>query len=194
MINRVYIKNCLSFNEVNLEFQKGLNVFTGPSGAGKSILIQEILALFAFNDVKSELSELEFTNNSFEDATYGIDIGDDLIIKNIKKEKARYFLNNQSISKKNLQTISSKLIKQLNLKDTSDFESQKIIDFLDRLSTKNSSEFKNIKDSFDGKFKDYFNIKKELDRLYEDEKKIEDLKEFARFEITKIEEIDPKED
>ncbi len=194
MINRVYIKNCLSFNEVNLEFKKGLNVFTGPSGAGKSILIQEILALFAFNDVKSELSELEFTNNSFEDATYGIDIGDDLIIKNIKKEKARYFLNNQSISKKNLQTISSKLIKQLNLKDTSDFESQKIIDFLDRLSTKNSSEFKNIKDSFDGKFKDYFNIKKELDRLYEDEKKIEDLKEFARFEITKIEEIDPKED
>ena len=95
MINRVYIKNCLSFNEVNLEFQKGLNVFTGPSGAGKSILIQEILALFAFNDVKSELSELEFTNNSFEDATYGIDIGDDLIIKNIKKEKARYFLNNK---------------------------------------------------------------------------------------------------
>ena len=194
MINRVYIKNCLSFNEVNLEFQKGLNVFTGPSGAGKSILIQEILALFAFNDVKSELSELEFTNNSFEDATYGIDIGDDLVIKNIKKEKARYFLNNQSISKKNLQTISSKLIKQLNLKDTSDFESQKIIDFLDRLSTKNSSEFKNIKDNFDKKFKDYFNIKKELDKLYEDEKKIEDLKEFARFEITKIEEIDPKED
>ena len=41
--------------------------------------------LFAFNDVKSELSELEFTNNSFEDATYGIDIGDDLVIKNIKK-------------------------------------------------------------------------------------------------------------
>lgn len=194
MINRVYIKNCLSFNEVNLEFQKGLNVFTGPSGAGKSILMQEILALFAFNDVKSELSELEFTNNSFEDATYGIDIGDDLVIKNIKKEKARYFLNNQSISKKNLQTISTKLIKQLNLKDTSDFESQKIIDFLDRLSTKNSSEFKNIKDNFDKKFKDYFNIKKELDKLYEDEKKIEDLKEFARFEITKIEEIDPKED
>jgi DNA repair protein RecN (Recombination protein N) len=44
------------------------------------------------------------------------------------------------------------------------------------------------------KFKDYLNIKKELDKLYEDEKKIEDLIEFARFEITKIEEIDPKED
>lgn len=194
MINRVYIKNCLSFKEVNLEFQKGLNIFSGPSGAGKSILMQEILALFAFNEVKSELSELEFSNSSFEDEAYGIELGEDLIIKNIKKEKARYFLNNQSISKKNLQNISFKLIKQLNLKDTSDFESQKIIEFLDRLSTKNSLEFQRVKDSFDSKFKEFSNIRKELEKLYEDEKKIEDLKEFARFEIAKIEEIDPKED
>ncbi|WP_198305190.1 AAA family ATPase [Arcobacter vandammei] len=194
MINRVYIKNCLSFEEVNLEFGKGLNIFSGPSGAGKSILMQEILSLFAFNDVKSELSELEFSNSSFEDEAYGISINDDLIIKNIKKEKARYFLNNQVISKKNLQNISSKLIKQLNLKDTSDFESQKIIGFLDRLSTKNSIEFKELKYSFDSKYKEFSNIRKELEKLYEDEKKIEDLKEFARFEIAKIEEIDPKED
>ena len=165
MINRIYIKNCLSFKEVNLEFQKGLNIFSGPSGAGKSVLMQEILALFAFNDVKSELSELEFTNNSLEDFTYGIEIGDDLIIKNIKKEKVRYFLNNQSISKKNLQNISSKLIKQLNLKDTSDFESQRIIEFLDRLSSKNSIEFKNIKKLFDDKFKEFSSIKKELNKL-----------------------------
>ncbi len=194
MISRIYIKNCLSFKEVNLEFSKGLNIFTGPSGAGKSILMQEILALFAFNDVKSEISELEFLNSSFEDESYAINIGDDLIIKSLKKEKARYFLNNQSISKKNLQNISSKLIKQLNLKDTSDFESQRIIEFLDRLSTKNSLEFKNIKEQFSTKYKRYTIIKKELEKLYEDEKKIEDLKEFARFEIAKIEEIDPKED
>jgi DNA repair protein RecN (Recombination protein N) len=194
LINRIYIKKCLSFKEVNLEFQKGLNIFSGPSGAGKSVLMQEILALFAFNDVKSELSELEFTNNSLEDFTYGIEIGDDLIIKNIKKEKVRYFLNNQSISKKNLQNISSKLIKQLNLKDTSDFESQRIIEFLDRLSSKNSIEFKNIKKLFDDKFKEFSSIKKELNKLYEDEKKIEDLKDFVKFEIKKIEDIDPKED
>ncbi len=37
-------------------------------------------------------------------------------------------------------------------------------------------------------------IKKELNKILEDEKKIEDLKEFARFEIAKIEEINPKED
>ncbi|MEV9478355.1 AAA family ATPase, partial [Aliarcobacter butzleri] len=44
MITRVYLKNCLSFDEVDLEFKSGLNIFTGPSGAGKSILMQEILS------------------------------------------------------------------------------------------------------------------------------------------------------
>ena len=194
MINRVYIKNCLSFAELDLEFKKGLNIFSGPSGAGKSILMQEILALFAFNDVKSELSELEFANISFEDELYGIEKSDDLIIKSIKKEKVRYFLNNQIISKKNLQNISFKLIKQLNLKDTSDFESQRIIEFLDRLASKNSLEFQKIKESFDKKYKEFLDIKKELNKILEDEKKIEDLKEFAKFEIAKIEEINPKED
>ena len=84
MITRLYIKNCLSFKEVDLEFNSGLNIFTGPSGAGKSILMQEILALFAFNDVKSELSELEFANISFEDELYGIEKSDDLILKRVR--------------------------------------------------------------------------------------------------------------
>ena len=46
MITRLYIKNCLSFKKVDLEFNSGLNIFTGPSGAGKSILMREILASF----------------------------------------------------------------------------------------------------------------------------------------------------
>jgi thiol:disulfide interchange protein DsbC len=42
LISRVYLKDCLSFEEVDLEFKSGLNIFTGPSGAGKSILMQAI--------------------------------------------------------------------------------------------------------------------------------------------------------
>jgi DNA repair protein RecN (Recombination protein N) len=53
LISRVYLKNCLSFEEVDLEFKNGLNIFTGPSGAGKSILMQAVLSLFALTDVKA---------------------------------------------------------------------------------------------------------------------------------------------
>ena len=63
MITRVYLKDCLSFEEVDLEFKNGLNIFTGPSGAGKSILMQAILSLFALADVKADLGEVLLNNS-----------------------------------------------------------------------------------------------------------------------------------
>lgn len=191
MIRRVYLKDCLSFNEVDLEFKNGLNIFTGPSGAGKSILMQAILSLFALADVKAKLGEVELDNLKFDDESYDINSDDEIVIKSIKKDKVRYFLNNQSISKKNLNEFSKKLIKHLNLKDTSEFDSLKLIDFLDKLTSKNKKDFK---DSFDNLYIEFQIIKKELKKILEDENKLEDLKEFAKFEISKIEQINPSID
>lgn len=91
MISRIYLKDCLSFSEVDLEFDKGLNVFTGPSGAGKSILMQGILSLFALSEVKASLGEVELTNNSVVNELYDISKDDDIVIKTIKKEKLDIF-------------------------------------------------------------------------------------------------------
>ena len=194
MINRVYLKECLSFSEVDLEFKKGLNIFTGPSGAGKSILMQAILSLFALADVKANLGEIALDNLNFTDESYDISYDDEIVIKSIKKEKIRYFLNNQTISKKNLNVLSTKLIKHLNLKDTSEFDSNKLVSFLDKLTLKNKKEFKEIKNSFDNLYLEFTQIKKELKKILEDENKLEDLKEFAKFEIDKIEQINPSVD
>jgi len=194
LITRVYLKNCLSFDEVDLEFNNGLNIFTGSSGAGKSILMQELLSLFALNDVKSDIGEISLNNSRIKNEEYDICFEEDIVIKSIKKDKTRYFLNNQSISKKYLQDLSSSLIKYLSLRDTSDFKSETLIEFLDRLSSKNSSEFKTIKESFDNNYKELMQIKKRVKQIREDEKNLEDLKELAKFEIQKIEEINPKID
>lgn len=191
MIRRVYLKDCLSFSEVDLDFKNGLNIFTGPSGAGKSILMQAILSLFAMSDVKSRLAEVQLDDLKLDNEVYDISPKDDIIIKSIKKDKVRYFLNNQSISKRNLNEFSKKLIKHLNLKDTSEFDSSKLIEFLDKLTIKKNKKFKKIKDNFDELYCEYQKIKKELKKISEDENKLEDLKEFARFEIDKIEQINP---
>jgi DNA repair protein RecN (Recombination protein N) len=191
LINRVYLKDCLSFEEVDLEFKKGLNIFTGPSGAGKSILMQAILSLFALADVKANLGEVLLNNSKIDDETYDLSSDDDIIIKSIKKDKVRYFLNNQSVSKKNLSDFSFKLIKHLNLKDTSEFDSLKLLDFLDRLTIQKNSDFKTIKDEFNISYKEFQETKKELQKILDDESKLEDLKEFAKFEIDKIEQINP---
>ncbi len=192
MINRIYLKDFLSFEEVDLELDKGLVVFTGPSGAGKSILMQAILSLFAIEDSKANLGEVILSCHDIEDEIYDIDPNDEIIIKQIKKDKVRYFLNNQTISKKNLSNFSKSLIKHLHLKDTSDFHSSKLVTFLDSLCTKNSKEFLVLKTEFQASFLDLQDIKAKLSKIEEEESKLEDLKEFAKFEIEKITSIDPK--
>ena len=194
MINRIYLKDCLSFKEIDLEFKAGLNVFTGPSGAGKSILMQAILSLFSLSDVKSSLGEVLISDSKVTDELYDIENNDDIIIKTIKKEKVRFFINNQTISKKNLNAFSSKLIKHLNLRDTSDFESAKLLNFLDKLCTKDYKKFAQIKIKFDLLYKELIIVKKDLQKIINDELKIEDLKEFTKFEIEKIETINPSVD
>ena len=104
MINRVYLKECLSFNEVDLEFKKGLNIFTGPSGAGKSILMQAILSLFALADVKANLGEIALDNLNFTDESYDISYDDEIVIKSIKKEKKSIALE---LTTKRLQLLSN---------------------------------------------------------------------------------------
>ena len=194
MISRIYLNDLLSFEDVSLEFKKGLIVFSGPSGAGKSILMQAFLSLFGIEECKSSLAEITLDNHNIFDESFDISKDDEIIIKEIKKDKVRYFLNNQTISKKSLKVFSSKLVRHLHLKDTSDFNNDKLIEFLDNLSIKNFNEFKDIKANYNQSFETLQSLKKELIKLNTDEKEIEDLKEYTRFEIQKISLINPKVD
>ncbi|MEJ2489179.1 MAG: AAA family ATPase [Sulfurovaceae bacterium] len=49
MIQRVHLKELISFENVALDFNDSLIVITGPSGAGKSILMGAILGCFGYN-------------------------------------------------------------------------------------------------------------------------------------------------
>lgn len=160
MINRIYLKDFLSFNEVELELEKGLVVFTGPSGAGKSVLMQSILSLFGINECKASLGEVTLSDIGIEDEAYDILKDDEIIIKEIKKDKVRYFLNTQTISKKNLNEFSKRIIRHLHLKDTTDFDSSKLIEFLDFYCSKYEDGFGSIKEEFDEKFLKLSQIKK----------------------------------
>jgi len=194
LIKRFYLKNYLSFTELELEFQNGLIVFTGPSGAGKSILFSAILSLFGSSNAKAQISEILLNDTNITDENYCIDKDDEIVIKLLNQTKARYLLNNQTISKKNLQNFSSSFFKYLHLKDTSDFNSDKIIDFLDFLSYKKNKEYKKIKNSFNTNYKEYKEISKKLLKIQKDEQNLDNLIEYTKFEIQKIEKIDPKED
>ena len=75
MIERVYLKECLTFKEVELNFEtdkRGLIIFSGASGAGKSILMQAILSLFGYFEASAKLGEV-LIDRSLDLSEYGIE-------------------------------------------------------------------------------------------------------------------------
>jgi len=194
LISRFYLEDYLSFKQIDVEFKKGLVVFTGPSGAGKSVLMNSILSLFATTEAKAKISEVILEDLSITNENYSIDKADDIIIKQTTTSKTRYLLNNQAISKKNLKEFTSSFSSYLHLKDISDFQSSKIIEFLDILSGQKNTTYIDLLAKFKNEYQELSILQKKLKKILSDEKDINDLIEFAKFEIEKISSIDPKEE
>ena len=190
MIERFYLKDYLSFKETELNLQSGLVVFTGPSGSGKSILMESILASVGGVSCDAALCESCVTWDIDEEST-GIDNDDVNVFKHIKKEKSRYFINNQSLSKKSISTVASNYLRHLSLKDFSDFENENLLDILDKRAGAKSQKLTKLKEKYQKSFLEYQKVKNELHVIAEEEKKIVELKEFAAYEIKKIADINP---
>ncbi len=191
MIERFYLKDYLSFKEVELDLKCGLVVFTGPSGSGKSLLMSSILSSLGTNTCDASLCEsaVSWELDAYE---YGIESDDIYIFKHIKKEKSRYFINNQSISKKAMGGLSSNYLRHLSLRDFSDFENENLLSILDARVRAKKYNIDELKDKYKEAFSEHKRVKKELLLIENEQKKILQLKEFAAFEIKKIEDVNPK--
>jgi len=191
MVNRLYLKEMLSFKELELEFKSGLIVFSGPSGAGKTILMQSILAQFGLGNIEARVCEIELKRPlNLEDEAYFLD--EYITIKSIKKERSIYYLDAQKISKKRLRELFSPYIHYLSVRERSGLDSKNIIELLDKsISLKNSS-YRELLKSFRERFNNYLIKTKELEQIIKKEKELEQRRDFLEFEIEKIDSISPK--
>lgn len=190
MIERFYLKDYLSFKEVELSLDNGLIVFTGPSGSGKSILMNSILSSLGIEACEAAVCE-STTSWDFNGDEFGLECDDVNIFKHTKKEKSRYFINNQSVSKKAMNAVASTNLKHLSLKDFSDFENENLIDMLDSRVYKKNQSIAEIKSQYKREYLEHKKLDAELKEIEAQEKKIIELKDFASFEIEKIEKINP---
>lgn len=191
MIERLLIKNQLSFEECDLEFTHGLIAFTGPSGAGKSVLMQAVLSLFGHSEANASLVEATVTKK-LDLESFGLESDEPNIFKYIKSKSTRYFVNMQSISKKNMADVSNTFVNYLSVRDNEEFENEKLLSLLDAVVNKKSSYHARDTVKFKELYLQYKEEKNRLEEIEKKEKKIEELKEFASFEIAKIEEVSPK--
>lgn len=191
MISRFYAKNLVGFDEVELCFDSGLIVFTGSSGAGKSVLINAILSVFGFKECMGLLCEADTSKDFIENfESLGIECDEINVFKVSKQTSTRYFINNQSLSKKQLQGLIKPYISYLSAKENNELSNKNLLNLCDGLIK--HSEFINAKNELSVLYKDLKNAKESLNSLNADESKIEEIKEFLRFEIDKISNINPK--
>lgn len=191
MIERFYLKEFLTFKEADLEFHPGLVVFTGPSGSGKSILMRSILASVGLDSVEAHICESSVAWD-IDEELYGLQNEPTNIFRHVKKEKTRYFINNQSTSKSSMESISSRYLRHLSLKDYSDFEPASLLNLIDtRIGAKVPDHLITLEEHKNN-YLQYKQLMDELKVIQEQEKNLSDLKEFAQFEIGKIDAIKPR--
>jgi DNA repair protein RecN (Recombination protein N) len=190
VIERFYLKEFLSFKEAELDFNPGLIVFTGPSGSGKSILMRSILASVGLDSVEASICESS-VKWQIDEEEYGIENDEINIFRHVKKDKTSYFINNQRTSKLSMEKISGNYCRHLSLKDYSDFESSSLMEMVDEKISFTIPEHQLNIQKHKVEFAHYKTLVDELSVIENQESKLAELKEFAAFEISKIDALKP---
>jgi DNA repair protein RecN (Recombination protein N) len=192
MIRRLYIRDMVGFEEIDLSFSPGLVVFTGPSGAGKSLTMQAMLANFGYGTSEARLCELEM--DSVESMKRDDFVLDDIVtLKAIRKERARYYLDGQNIPNRRLKDIFSSHVKYLGVRDRGGLSGRELLAILDDYASTSDPSYGELLSRYRERFGRYSALLSELSRLREDEKRVDELIEFTRFEIEKISSLEPVE-
>jgi DNA repair protein RecN (Recombination protein N) len=190
MINRVFIKNLVTFDEVEIELEKGLVVLSGPSGAGKSLFMNSILSTFGYGTAEASLCEVLVTKpEKLENEAFELE--DEITLKTIKKEKVRYSIDGQNVSKKFLNAMFSPFVQFLSVRDKSSFESADLLALIDNDLLAKDKGFKKLLKEYQKRYVKYKVKLTQLAKIKADEAKVLELIEFTEFEIEKIESVQP---
>lgn len=190
MIKRFFAKELVGFDNVELDFDGGLTVFTGPSGAGKSVLMDGVLSAFGYKEALAQSCELvtEFSLPVLDEM--GIDNESENVFRFQKKDKTRYFVNSSQISKKELLGLTKNFAGYLSPKDGDELSSDGLVQFLDSFAPKSHAQ--NLS-KFQERFLALKELKGEYAELLEKSLRASDEKEFLEFEIKKFSQINPQE-
>lgn len=204
MLHNLYVKNLALIDEIEVEFQKGLNILTGETGAGKSIILGSInLALGGrySSDLLRDENEPGYVELTFfveNEAQQRLLEEKDIVCEDGVVVLSRKLIGKRSISKINGETVSNTVLKEIAailIDIHGQHEHQSLLykkNHLQILDSYAKEEICVVKNQVHEFYHEYKAYKEELEQAQLDE--TERLKEvrFLEFELQEIEQAELK--
>lgn len=206
MLKSVFIKNFAIVDEINLNFQQGLNVFTGETGAGKSIIIGAIGALLGEkiqtsairNDTSKAIIEAEFDIHELKavgDYLRDTDLSTDSVNLILRREinisgRSRAFINDSPVKIDDMALVTERL---LDLHGQHAHQSLlKVKAHLDLLDA--FGNLQDLRDKVAKSFRKAENLRKDYNGLLVRQDEVRKNEDFLTFQLQEIDAIAPQAD
>ena len=204
MIKSLYIKDFALIDELDVQFERGLNVLTGQTGAGKSIIIgalNMILGERADTEVIRQGADKAISEATIEVGDNGwmksfleenaVDYSPELILRReIRQTGSRAFINDTPVNISVLKQVGDQLVDlhgqhdhQLLLKDENHLG---VIDRFDSVRP--------VLDAYQSEFKKMSELRKELRDLKKRERELMEKTELYQFQVKELEAADLNSD
>ncbi len=197
MINYVYVRDFILFDELRVDFAPGLNVFTGETGAGKSIIISAIDACLGSKAGKDLIRrggrkafiELGLKIDSvppvFEEN--GIDVFDDelIISREITPSSSRSRVNGSLVPIEVMREIRRGLVDVHSQHQTYSYMSP--LRHLSLLDGFGSPEHGRLLDEYAGLYSEYTALSRKIEKINSGLADSERRREFLAYQIREIE-------
>ncbi len=205
MLNELHVKNIALIEEVNMEFEKGLNVITGETGAGKSLLLGAVditlggkfSADMIRNGEDGALVEMVFTTdddkiiNELRDKGYDIEDGTIIISRKFSNGRTVSRINGESCTASTLKEIAGQLINIHGQRENQILlKSDKQLRMLDSYAKK---DILLLKKTVSEKYDEYKKVLNEYEKFTMDEDARLREKSMLEYEIEEIEEVSPED-
>ena len=196
MITKLHIKNIGIIEDIEIDFNNGLNVLTGETGAGKTLIIGA-LGIISGGRFSKEMIRKGETNSYVELCMYEpldeMSIDGNIIISREINLNGRNMckINGRMVTVNELKEFMKKYIEIHGQNDNQDLlDVKKQQKYLDEFI---GSELKEIKNEYSKLYAKYNEITKELKENLGDDKERQRKIDLLKYQINEIEEADLKE-
>ena len=204
MLSKIFIKNYILIDELELDFADGLNIITGETGAGKSILMNAIDIAFGAktgkevikNDTDKAIIELTLLNKKQDVSSlfdeYGIDDnGEEIILsREITQTGSRSRVNGCLVNQEFMRKFRELFIDIHSQHQTYSFLQPKYHIILLDAYAKNTCGA--MLENYRKEYNHYKDLEVKLDELKNSADKTEEQIDFLKFQVNEIDEAQIK--